>query len=109
MASSYVDDDDDDLSLIDDDDDPTEAAPEVFGLVTGARPPDPQMINMLEAQYRREGCPPLQFIESDDNGNEIFGNAAEWAAIMGLPADTFPTMEQADAWVASRRWPDWTW
>ena len=104
-----IDDGDDDGLLFDEIDDTVEGElANTNCLVVGACPPK-EMLCALEEQYRREGLPPVQFLETDDNGAEVFGNALEYAKLMKLPPDVLPTMEQADAWVASRRWASLEW
>jgi hypothetical protein len=78
-------------------------------LVVGGCPPDPAMINKLEAAYRQLGLPPVIFEESDDNGAPIFGNAVEYAELMGLAPDVLPTMAEAEQWAAGQTWAGWGW
>jgi hypothetical protein len=105
-----IDDDDDlDALLFDEPDQDTAERQNQNTLVTGARPPTPEMINQLEAAYRSQGLPPVVFIEDDEGGQPYVGNAAQLAQIMGLPGEILPTEEQFDAWAARRNWASWSW
>jgi hypothetical protein len=101
--------DDDDFDLLDDGDD-DEAAERTNTLTVPARPPRAEMVNQFEVQFRRQGFPPVQFLETDDTtGAEIFGNAAEFGKLMNMPPDILPTMAEADRWIASQTWPSLEW
>ena len=64
--------DDDDDGLLFDEPDESEAGYEPTNcLVVSARPPSPEILNALEAQYRRQGLPPVVFEEDDENGRHI--------------------------------------
>jgi hypothetical protein len=104
-----MDDDDDDDFVLDDGDDEETNAELTNSLCIGAPVPKPEMLNVLEQQYRRDGQPLVMFVETADDGSEIFGNAAEYAKAMDVPPDVVPTMAQADQWVWSRPWPRWEW
>jgi hypothetical protein len=79
-------------------------------LVVGECPPDPAMINRLEANYRQLGIAPVIFEEDGpEDGSPIFGNAVEYAELMGLPPDVLPTMAEAEQWAAERTWAGWGW
>ena len=104
------DDDDDFDEYLDDGDEEEEGIDSGLGLVVCARPPKGEMLNQLEEQYRRVGFPPVMFVETDDAGNEIFGNAAEFAKLMNLPAEApLPTVAEADTWIEAQNWPRWEW
>jgi hypothetical protein len=102
--------DDDDFLLFDEPDE-TDADPDavqMFGLVVPARVPDPSILNKLEEEYRRLGHPPVMFVDVDEEtGAETFGNALEFAKLMGT--DTLPTIEEADAWIDTQRWASGRW
>jgi hypothetical protein len=76
-------------------------------LCVGQPMPDPAMLNVLENQYRQLGLAPVVFEETADDGSPIFGNAVEYAELMGLPPDVLPTMEQAEEWAAGQTWAGW--
>jgi hypothetical protein len=109
-----IDDDDDDSFLLFDEADelPADFVPSNC-LVVGPPPPKPEMLNELEARYRREGLPPVMFIDDDDVGNPVFGNPATFAKAMGLAPDALVTMDQANDWIArgiaAGRWASWDW
>lgn len=78
-------------------------------LVVGECPPDPAMLNKLEASYRQLGLPPCIMEETAEDGSEVFGNAREFAQLMDLPPDVLPTMAEAEAWAAEQVWAGWGW
>ena len=99
----------DEYSILDDDDD--DDGDTVGGwLVVNEPCKDPAELNVIEADYRRYGCPPLQFLEQEGNDSltettdapYVLANAAEFAELMGLKPGTPVTPEQADEWI--KRW-----
>jgi hypothetical protein len=108
-----MDDDDDDFLSFDDNSDDDGAAVPTNCLVVGPRLPNAEMLNKLEAAYRRQGCPPVIFTAVDEmNGAEIFENPDTFHRAMGRgPDEPLPTLAEAEAWVAdpARNWATFTW
>lgn len=65
-------------------------------LVVGPIATTSEDLNVQEEQYRKEGRPPVLFVEDDQ-----LGNAVQIARAMGLPIGQVPTLEQAEAWSAA--------
>jgi hypothetical protein len=104
-------DDDDDFLLFDEPDELPAGFVPSNCLVVGPPLKNPAMLNEIEERYRREGAPPVMFIDVADDGAETFDNPATFAEAMGLPAGIMPTMEQANDWIAREsaagRWASW--
>ena len=102
--------DDDDLDdLLFDTPDETDAAFEPVNCLIVGCPAPKEILQRLEEQFRRDGGPPVLFVEDDDNGQPYLGNAAEMAKLMKLPGEILPTEAQADAWIARRKWLSLEW
>jgi hypothetical protein len=72
--------------------------PPPLGLVVAEKAATGQELEEQAACYKfvTEGSPHVIFAEDDEDGNEIFTNAQEWADAMGI--DYLPTEQEALAW-----------
>jgi hypothetical protein len=104
-------DDDDDFLLLDMDE-PQDPDTVMNWLVIPPRCKTSEELNEREEQYRRDGHPPLLFVEQDEEtGQWRLENAPEFAAHMGLAPGTPVTEGQAlawiDRWTVNGRWMYW--
>jgi hypothetical protein len=103
----------DDINSNDSDDEPRQpGAIAKAGLVVSEKAPTGQALHAEEGCYLETAkLPFVLFMEEDDDGREVFGNASEFQDAMDLIRP--PTEQEAIAWsndrlgAAFEKWRDW--